>query len=42
MARPPAAEAKFLFDATFTLFQGKLSNLDGVDDHSVRVVVFGS
>ena len=41
MAGFAAAEAEFLFDASFAFFWGKLRDLDGVDDHGVGVVGFG-
>ena len=34
-------EAEFLFDAMSAFLWGELGNLDGVDDHGVRVVGFG-
>ena len=36
-----AAEAVFLFNATFAFFWGKLGDFDGIDDHGVGVVGLG-
>ena len=36
-----AAEAEFLFNATFAFLWGKLGDFDSVDDHGIRVVGFG-
>ena len=41
MARFSAAEAELLFNATLSYFRGKLGDLDGIDDHGVRVVSLG-
>ena len=37
----PAAEAEFLFNASFVFFRGKLGDFDGIDDHGIRVVGLG-
>ena len=36
-----AAEAEFLFNASFVFFWSKLRDFDGINDHSVRVMGFG-
>ena len=41
MAGFPAAEAEFLFNATFAFFWGKLRDFDGINDHGVGVVGLG-
>ena len=38
MAWFSAVEAKFLLDATFAFFWGKLGDLDGIYNHGVGVV----
>ena len=40
MAGFSAAEAEFLFNATFVFFWGELGDFDGVDDHGIRVMGF--
>ena len=40
MAQFPAAEAKFLFNAAFAFFQGKLGDFDGIYNHGIRVMGF--
>ena len=40
MTRFLAAEADFLFDATFALFWGKLRDFDSVNHHGIRVMGF--
>ena len=34
-------EAEFLFNAALAFFWGKLRDLDGIDDHGVRIMSFG-
>ena len=41
MAWFSAAEAELFFNATLLFFRGKLGDLDGVNDHSIRVVSLG-
>ena len=41
MSRFSTAEAEFLFDAAFTFLGSKLRDFDGVDDHSIGVMVLG-
>ena len=40
VSRFSTAEAEFLLDATFAFFWGELGDLDGVDDHGIRVMDF--